>query len=510
MPYLLAFDQGTTSSRVILFDPQGIPLAQAQKEFRQHYPDDGWVEHDAWEIWQDSLALAQRLLTEQNVEAREIVAIGITNQRETTVLWDRQTGKPLAPAIVWQDRRTANYCALLKEQGHEAMVAAKTGLLLDPYFSATKLGWLLDNVPDARQRAEKGELAFGTVDSWLLWQLTGGKVHATDATNASRTLMFNIHRQRWDEELLRLFDIPAGLLPEVKDSAADFGRTEASLLGAQIAIAGIAGDQQAALVGQACFSAGMVKSTYGTGCFMVLNTGDQAVTSNNRLLTTVAYRLNGKVTYALEGSIFVAGAAIQWLRDGLHLIADASETEALARSVSSTRGVYLVPAFTGMGAPWWDPHARGALLGLTRDTGIAEVVTAGLESVCYQSLDLLEAMMADGAAKPTALRVDGGMVVNNWLTQALADTLGVEVDRPVVTETTALGAAYLAGLQSGLFSSLEEISSHWQCDRRFRPLLDEQARQARHAGWRKAVARICAAPESVRKGDLESVSWKKR
>jgi glycerol kinase len=495
MSYLLAFDQGTTSSRVILFDQQAVPLAQVQKEFRQYYPDDGWVEHDVNGIWHDCLNLSRQLLKEQGVEASEIVAIGITNQRETTVLWDRQTGEPLAPAIVWQDRRTADFCAALKKQGHEAQVSAKTGLLLDPYFSATKLGWLLDNVSGARARAEKGELAFGTIDSWLLWQLTGGKVHATDATNASRTLMFNIHTQQWDDDLLALFNIPAALLPDVRDSAADFGRTDASLFGGEIAICGVAGDQQAALVGQACFSPGMVKSTYGTGCFMVLNTGEQAVTSKSRLLTTVGYRINGKTTYALEGSIFVAGAAIQWLRDGLRLISDASETEALARSISSARGVYLVPAFTGMGAPWWDPHARGALLGLTRDTGIAEVVTAGLESVCYQSLDLLEAMMADGAAKPTALRVDGGMVVNNWLTQALADTLGVEVDRPVVTETTALGAAYLAGLQAGLFKSLDEISSHWQRDRHFRPVLDEPTRQARYAGWRRAVERVCSVPE---------------
>lgn len=495
MPYLLAFDQGTTSSRVILFDQQAVPLAQVQKEFRQFYPNDGWVEHDAMGIWHDCLSLAQQLLKEQGVDASDIVAIGITNQRETTVLWDRETGEPLAPAIVWQDRRTADFCAALKKNGHEAQVSTKTGLLLDPYFSATKLGWLLDNVSGARARAEKGELAFGTIDSWLLWHLTGGQVHATDATNASRTLMFNIHTQQWDDELLELFNIPAALLPDVRDSAADFGRTEASLFGAEVAICGIAGDQQAALVGQACFSPGMVKSTYGTGCFMVLNTGEKAVTSKSRLLTTVGYRLNGKTTYALEGSIFVAGAAIQWLRDGLRLINDASETEALARSISSARGVYLVPAFTGMGAPWWDPHARGALLGLTRDTGIAEVVTAGLESVCYQSLDLLEAMMADGSAKPTALRVDGGMVVNNWLTQALADTLGVEVDRPVVTETTALGAAYLAGLQAGLFKSLDEISSHWQRDRHFRPVLDEPTRQARYAGWRRAVERVCSAPE---------------
>lgn len=490
--YLLAFDQGTTSSRVILFDAKATPLAQAQKEFRQYYPEDGWVEHDPMEIWRDCLALARQVLAGQNVRPEEVAAIGITNQRETTVLWDRDTGKPLARAVVWQDRRTADFCSELKKDGHEAQVVTKTGLLLDPYFSATKLAWLLDNIPGARERAGRGELAFGTIDTWLLWNLTGGVVHATDATNASRTLLFNIHTQQWDDQLLALFRIPAQVLPEVRDSAADFGRTTAELFGAAVPITGVAGDQQAALVGQACFEPGMVKSTYGTGCFMMLNTGAQAATSRNRLLTTVGYRLEGRPTYALEGSIFVAGAAIQWLRDGLRLINHASETEALARSVGSARGVYLVPAFTGMGAPWWDPHARGALLGLTRDTGIAEVVTAGLESVCYQSLDLLEAMLADGAAPPTALRVDGGMVVNSWLTQALADTLGVRVDRPAITETTALGAAYLAGLQAGLFDSLEEIAGHWRCERTFRPALDEPSRQARYAGWRRAVARVCA------------------
>ena len=494
---LLAIDQGTPSSRAILFDRQGRRLAQAQREFRQYYPEDGWVEHDASQIWQDCLQLCRDVLKEAAVEASAVAAIGITNQRETTVLWDRATGVPLAPAIVWQDRRTAALCAQLKAAGHEQLVQQRTGLLLDPYFSATKLAWLLDQVPGARARAEAGELAFGTIDSWLLWNLTGGQVHATDATNASRTLLFDIHRQCWDDELLALFRIPAALLPDVRDCAADYGQTDPSLFGAPIAVAGIAGDQQAALVGQACFSPGMVKSTYGTGCFMVLNTGEQAVQSRNRLLTTVGYRLNGKTTYALEGSIFVAGAAIQWLRDGLRLINHASETEALARSVGSGKGVYLVPAFTGMGAPWWDPHARGALLGLTRDTGIAEVVTAGLESVCYQTLDLLEAMGADAGARPTALRVDGGMVVNNWLTQTLADILGIRVDRPVVTETTALGAAYLAGLQVGLFASLGEVAAQWQCERSFQPSLDERARQARHAGWRRAVARVC---EGVNEG----------
>ncbi|MDF1630641.1 MAG: glycerol kinase GlpK [Alcanivoracaceae bacterium] len=496
MSCLLAIDQGTTSSRAILFDGNGNRLAQAQREFRQYYPEDGWVEHDATQIWQDCLQLCREVLKEAGKAASEVAAIGITNQRETTVLWDRATGTPLAPAIVWQDRRTADLCDELRAAGKEELVQQRTGLLLDPYFSATKLAWLLDHVAGARQRAEAGELAFGTIDSWLLWNLTGGQVHATDATNASRTLLFDIHRQCWDQELLALFRIPAALLPDVRDSAADYGQTDTALFGGPIAVAGIAGDQQAALVGQACFSPGMVKSTYGTGCFMVLNTGRTAVQSRNRLLTTVGYRLNGETTYALEGSIFVAGAAIQWLRDGLRLINHASETEALARSVGSAKGVYLVPAFTGMGAPWWDPHARGALLGLTRDTGIAEVVTAGLESVCYQTLDLLEAMGADAGARPTALRVDGGMVVNNWLTQTLADILGIRVDRPVVTETTALGAAYLAGLQVGLFSSLEEVAGRWQCERSFASSLDERSRQQRHAGWRRAVERVCVRVEN--------------
>ncbi|MEY1662492.1 glycerol kinase GlpK [Isoalcanivorax beigongshangi] len=489
--YLLAIDQGTTSSRVLLFRTDGTVVSQAQKEFPQYFPADGWVEHDAVQIWQDCLALCQQVLERSGVAATALAGIGITNQRETTVLWERASGQPLARAIVWQDRRTADRCAQLKQGGHEAMVQARTGLLLDPYFSASKLAWLLDDIPGARARAERGELAFGTIDSWLLWNLTGGAVHATDATNASRTLLFNIHEQRWDPELLALFDIPAALLPDVRDCAADYGRTLPTLLGAAVPVTGIAGDQQAALIGQACFSPGMVKSTYGTGCFMVVNTGREAIPSRHRLLTTVGYRLNGEVTYALEGSIFVAGAAIQWLRDGLRLISDASETEALARSVGSAKGVYMVPAFTGLGAPWWDPHARGALLGLTRDTGIAEVVTAGLEAVCYQSLDLLEAMVADGSTRPTALRVDGGMVVNNWLAQSLANILGVRVDRPQITETTALGAAYLAGLQAGVFESLEAIAQQWQRQSAFEPCLDEDDRRARHAGWREAVAMVC-------------------
>ena len=489
--FILAIDQGTTSSRAIVFDGDGVAVGQAQKEFRQHFPHDGWVEHDAQEIWNDCLALCRQALRNAQVEADQLAAIGITNQRETTVLWDRATGEPVARAIVWQDRRTADYCQRLKQEGHEDLVRERSGLLLDPYFSATKLAWLLEHVDGARRRAEAGELAFGTIDCWLLWKLTDGRVHATDATNASRTLLFNIHRQQWDDDLLRLFDIPASLLPAVRDSAGEFGRTAPGVLGAPVPVTGIAGDQQAALVGQACFQPGMVKSTYGTGCFMVMNTG-AAVHSDNRLLTTVAYRLNGETSYALEGSIFVAGAAIQWLRDGLNLITHASETEALARRVGSAGGVYLVPAFTGLGAPWWDPHARGALLGLTRDTGIAEVVTAGLEAVCYQSRDLLEAMAADCDQRPTTLRVDGGMVVNNWLGQTLADVLGVRVDRPRVTETTALGAAYLAGLGRGLFRDLDEIAAHWQPDRAFEPALEEGERERRYRGWREAVQRVCS------------------
>lgn len=488
--YLLAIDQGTTSSRAIVFDSHGHIRGRAQKEFAQLYPADGWVEHDARTIWSDCLQVCREALVNAHVPASQVAAIGITNQRETTVLWDRATGEPLANAIVWQDRRTASVCAALHAAGHEPLVQQKTGLLLDPYFSATKLAWLLDHCTGARERAARGELAFGTIDSWLLWNLTAGRVHATDASNAARTMLFNIHTQEWDQELLTLFDIPAAVLPDVKDCAADFGRTEVSLFGTDILVAGMAGDQQAALVGQACFAPGMVKSTYGTGCFMMVNTGDKAVTSTNRLLTTVGYRLNGRVTYAIEGSIFVAGAAIQWLRDGLCLIGHASETEQLARSVGSAGGVYLVPAFTGLGAPWWDPNARGALLGLTRDTGIAEVVTAGLEAVCYQTVDLLEAMLADGAARPTAVRVDGGMVVNNWLSQRLADLLAVRVDRPEITETTALGAAYLAGLQVGVFASLDDIAAQWRCERAFTPQLAEPDRKARYAGWQQAVARV--------------------
>jgi len=488
--YLLAIDQGTTSSRAILFDARGARLASGQQEFAQHYPHDGWVEHDPEEIWSTTLAVCRQAIAKAGIDAREIAGIGITNQRETTVVWERATGKPLYRAIVWQDRRTAEVCEQLRAAGHEPQVARKTGLLLDPYFSATKIAWILDQVPGARERAERGELAFGTIDTFLLWRLTGGNSHLTDATNASRTLLFDIHRQQWDDELLQIFRVPRALLPDVRDCAAEFGSTLPALLGAAIPVRGMAGDQQAALIGQGCFEPGMVKSTYGTGCFLVMNTGSQVVQSKNRLLSTVGYRLDGRTTYALEGSIFVAGAAVQWLRDGLQLVKSASETEALARSTGDAGGVYLVPAFTGLGAPYWDPHARGAIFGLTRDTGIGQIVTAGLQAVCYQTADLMEAMVSDGAQKPHALRVDGGMVVNNWVVQFLADILAVEVDRPVVTETTALGAAYLAGLQAGLFSSTAEITRLWQCERRFLPQMPEDRRKMLYRGWLDAVRRV--------------------
>ncbi|NVK42427.1 MAG: glycerol kinase GlpK [Oceanospirillaceae bacterium] len=489
MQAILAIDQGTTSSRAMLFSADGGLLASAQQDFRQHFPRDGWVEHDPADIWQGVLAVCRDAIASAGIEAREIAALGITNQRETTLVWDRVSGEPVYPAIVWQDRRTAAYCESLKRRDLEPMISARTGLLIDPYFSASKIRWILDEVPDARARAERGELAFGTVDTFLLWHLTGGREHRTDATNASRTLLFDIHRQQWDPELLALFDIPASLLPQVMDSAAAFGTTVPELLGAAIPVCGVAGDQQAALVGQACFHEGMAKSTYGTGCFLMLNTGNRALQSRHRLLTTVAYRLGGEVTYALEGSIFVAGAAIQWLRDGLHLIRAADESEPLAQQTPPDHGVYLVPAFTGLGAPYWDPDARGAIFGLTRDTGIREIVTAGLQSVCYQTKDLQKAMESDGE-RPVALRVDGGMVANNWLLQFLADILGATVDRPHITETTALGAAYLAGLQAGIFDSLATLDRFWRRDRRFEPCMDKVVRDRLYAGWTAAVARI--------------------
>jgi len=487
---ILSIDQGTTSSRAIVFDGSGKPLEIAQREFAQHYPHDGWVEHDPEEIWSTTLEVCRAALSGAGVEARSVAAIGITNQRETTIVWDRATGETIHRAIVWQDRRTAEQCDRLRAAGHEERVTEKTGLLLDPYFSATKVAWILDNVDGARDKAERGELAFGTVDCYLLWRLTGGRVHATDATNASRTMLFNIHNQSWDEALLDLFGVPAEVLPEVRDCATHFGDTDAELLGRPIPVTGIAGDQQAAAVGQACFSPGMVKSTYGTGCFVVVNTGGEAVRSRNRMLTTVCYRLGGEVTYALEGSIFIAGAAVQWLRDGLSLVTSAAETEALARSIADNRGVYLVPAFTGLGAPHWDAHARGGLFGITRDTGIAEVTRATLESVCYQTRDLLEAVADDGQARLAALRVDGGMVANDWLMQFLSDIVDLKVERPVVTETTALGAAYLAGVQAGVFDSFDDVSSNWQKDRSFTPAMDASERARLVAGWTKAVSRV--------------------
>jgi glycerol kinase len=490
MDCLLAIDQGTTSTRCILFDRGGQALHTLQRELTQHFPADGWVEHDAEEIWTATLDLLRGVSGHAARQGWRIAGIGITNQRETTVLWDRATGEPIHRAIVWQDRRTAETCRRLVAAGHQVKVQHKTGLLLDSYFSATKIGWLLDSVPGARAKAEAGELAFGTIDCFLLWKLTGGKSHATDATNAARTLLYDIHRQAWDDELLALFGVPAALLPEIKDNAADFGVTAPGLLERQIAIGGMAGDQQAATIGQACFAPGMVKSTYGTGCFMLMNTGDKAVPSKSALLTTLAYRLDGRATYALEGSIFVAGAAVQWLRDGLRLIESAGQTEKLASGLGHNAGVYLVPAFTGLGAPYWDPDARGAIFGLTRATGIAEIVRAALEAVCYQTSDLLAAMKADGADQLTELRVDGGMAANGWLMQFLADILAIPVARPRVTETTALGAASLAGLQAGLFNGLDDLTACWQRDAAFTPRLAAGERDSLLAGWRKAVGRV--------------------
>ena len=488
--YLIALDQGTTSSRAVIFNLRGEIVAVQSYEFTQHYPHPGWVEHDPDDILSTQTRSLQVAVEKSGIDPREIAAIGITNQRETVVVWERDSGKPIHNAIVWQDRRTSERCRALKEAGHEALVQERTGLLLDPYFSATKLAWLLDNVPGARQRAEAGELRFGTVDTWLLWQLTGGRVHRTDASNAARTALFNIHTQQWDADLLALFDIPPGVLPEVCDSAFDFGHTKADVLGAPVPVLAMAGDQQAALFGQAGFAPGMVKSTYGTGCFLIQNTGDAAIRSQHRLLTTVAWRLQGKVTYAVEGSIFVAGAAVQWLRDGIRLIDHAEQSEALARQVGDHHGVYLVPAFTGLGAPYWDPQARGAIFGLTRDTGIAEIVSAGLQAVCYQTRDLLEAMRADGSQLPAALRVDGGMVGNGWLMQFLADVLDVPVERPAITETTALGVAWLAGLQAGLHNDLGTIAALWQGQQRFAPAMAEDKRQQLYDGWRDAVHRV--------------------
>ncbi|MDQ0469681.1 glycerol kinase GlpK [Labrys wisconsinensis] len=488
--YVLAIDQGTTSSRAILFRPDLTVAASAQQEFAQHFPAPGWVEHEPEEIWASVVAVCREAMAKAGAKAADIAAIGITNQRETTLVWDRRTGEPIHRAIVWQDRRTADICHAMKQAGHEPVVSGQTGLLLDPYFSGTKAAWILDHVEGARARAEAGELAFGTVDSFLLWRLTGGKVHATDATNASRTLLYDIHEGRWRDTLLHLLRVPRPVLPEVKDSAADFGETLPELFGGAIRICGVAGDQQAATVGQACFEPGMMKSTYGTGCFALLNTGTEAVASKNRLITTIAYQLDGRPTYALEGSIFIAGAAVQWLRDGLGIIARAAETGPLAETADEKQAVYLVPAFTGLGAPYWDAESRGAIYGLTRGTGRGEFARAALEAVCYQTRDLLEAMRGDwGAARETVLRVDGGMVASDWTMQCLADMLAAPVDRPRVLETTAVGAAYLAGLRAGVCPGLEDFARSWALERRFTPKLDAAAREARYAGWKDAVRR---------------------
>ncbi|WOI11156.1 glycerol kinase GlpK [Thalassospira lucentensis] len=487
--YILAIDQGTTSSRAIVFDANGRSVAVAQQEFPQHFPNSGWVEHDPEDLWDTVVAVCREALS--RVDTANVAAIGITNQRETTVVWDRKTGKAVYNAIVWQDRRTAALCHDLKRRDLELEtdVNNRSGLLIDPYFSATKVAWILDHVTGARARAEQGDLAFGTVDSFLLWRLTGGRSHATDATNAARTNLFNIRDNAWDERLCEIFRVPKSMLPEVKDCAADFGMVDAELFGREIPVLGMAGDQQAAAFGQCCFEPGDIKSTYGTGCFVILNTGDEAVTSQHRLLTTVGYRLNGKTSYAIEGAIFVAGAAVQWLRDGLGIIKSAAESEGLAKSLDDNHGVYLVPAFTGLGAPYWDPDARGAIFGLTRDTGPREFVRAALESVCYQTFDLFEAMAADGVS-PKAVRVDGGMVANDWLCQYLSDILDIPVQRPVVTETTALGAAYLAGLQAGIYRDLGHIAENWHMDAEFKPELEGGRRNHLLAGWKNAVKRV--------------------
>ena len=487
--HLLGIDQGTSSSRAVVFDHRLHPVASAQQEFAQSYPKPGWVEHDPEAIWDSTLAVARRALADSGLAARDFAGVGITNQRETTLVWDRETGRPVYPAIVWQDRRTADYCRRLQKDGVEQAVRERTGLLIDPYFSATKLAWILDSLDGARTLAEAGRLAFGTVDSFLVWRLTKGRVHATDATNACRTMLFNIHTQQWDEELLRILKIPRSLLPEVKDCAAEFGATDESVLGAALPIRGVAGDQQAALVGQAGFEPGMTKATFGTGCFVITNTGPQPVPSCNKLLTTVACRLGGRVTYAIEGSIFVAGSAVKWLRDDLKLIETAAETEAIATETGIVEHVHVVPAFAGLGAPWWDPDARGAILGLTRDSGIAQIVTATLQAVAYQANDLVEAMRDDGIA-PKVIRVDGGMAANAWLLQFLADILGITVERPHNIESTVTGAAALAGLQGGVFASVGDIADRWRPDAAFEPRMAERLRGRLCAGWRAAIARV--------------------
>jgi len=489
LAYIMAIDQGTTSSRAILFDETLEIRAVAQEEFPQHYPASGWVEHDPADLWSTVAGTCREVIERAGIDAREIAAIGITNQRETTLVWDKSTGQPVHNAIVWQDRRTAAYCAELREAGHESMVNERTGLLLDPYFSATKLRYILEEVDGARAKAERGELLFGTVDTYLIWRMTGGKEHVTDASNASRTLLYNLREGRWDEEVCRLLGIPMSLLPEVKDCAADFGMARADLFGREIPIFGVAGDQQAATVGQACFEPGMLKSTYGTGCFALLNTGDAPVFSQNRLLSTVAYQLDGKPTYALEGSIFIAGAVVQWLRDGIRIIRSAPETQPLAEAADPTQDVVLVPAFTGLGAPYWNPDCRGAVFGLTRNSGPEELARAALESVGYQTRDLLEAMTADwpDGDGQNVLRVDGGMTVSDWTMQFLADIIGAPVDRPKVAETTALGAAWLAGMKAGVYADREGFAQMWSVERRFEPKMDTSLRDRKYALWKRAV-----------------------
>ena len=489
MTHILSIDQGTTSSRAILFDASMRLVATAQEEFAQHFPQSGWVEHDPADLWATTAGTCRAVIERAGIGPDQIAAIGITNQRETTLVWDRATGEPVHRAIVWQDRRTADLCRRLREDGHEDMITERTGLLLDPYFSGTKLAWILDNVENARARAEKGELLFGTVDSYLIWKLTGGKVHATDATNAARTLLYDIRKGRWSGTICQLLNIPMAMLPEVRDCAADYGTSRADLFGREIPILGVAGDQQAATVGQACFAPGMMKSTYGTGCFALLNTGDTPVRSNNRLLTTIAYQLNGQPTYALEGSIFIAGAVVQWLRDGLKLIREAGETHPLAEKADSTQNVVLVPAFTGLGAPYWHAECRGAVFGLTRNSGPNEFARAALESVGFQTRDLLEAMHADWTPEGAqqVLRVDGGMSASDWAMQFLADIIGAPVDRPQVLETTALGAAWLAGMQAGVYPDQAAFAREWALEHRFTPAMDAPTREAKYEGWKRAV-----------------------
>ncbi len=485
--FILSFDQGTTSSRAIIFDKKGLIISAAQKEFAQIFPQPGWVEHDANEIWSTQIGVAAEAISKAGLGVKEIAAIGITNQRETTVVWDKTTGTPIYNAIVWQDRRTADYCDELKSKGHAAMIQQKTGLIIDAYFSATKLKWILENVDGASQKLSNGDLLFGTIDSWLLWKLTNGLVHATDVSNASRTMLFNIHTFEWDKELLALFNIPASVLPQVKSSSEVYGHTQNVLAAHAIPIAGMAGDQQAALFGQQCTHPGMVKNTYGTGCFMLMNTGTKPVQSSNHLLTTVAWQINGETQYALEGSVFIAGAVVQWLRDGLKIIRSAAEIESLATSVETTDGVYIVPAFAGLGAPYWNQHARGTIVGITRGTNRAHIARAALESIAYQTMDLLKAMEADSGISIKELRVDGGATANNLLMQFQSDLLQTNVIRPTTVETTALGAAYLAGLAVGYWSDTNEIQDLWQKERTFTPAMSMDHKQQLAAGWAKAV-----------------------